>query len=90
MTHAKHITVTGHVQGVFFRASAKEEAEKLGLSGWVVNDHDGSVKIHAEGDEKALEAFSRWCNMGPPTATVETVEVREAETEGHEGFDVRL
>ena len=88
--HAKQLRIKGHVQGVFFRASAKEEADKLGLKGWVMNEVDGSVKIYVEGEEKSLEDFARWCNIGPVTATVETVTIRSAEVEGLKAFEIRL
>lgn len=88
--HAKQLRIKGHVQGVFFRVSAKKEADKLGLKGWVMNDTDESVKVHIEGEEGALEDFARWCNIGPSTATVKTVDVRPAELENCTEFEVRL
>jgi len=65
-----HLTVCGRVQGVYFRASTRDRARQLGLSGWVRNRSDGSVEILAEGDSARLEQFVVWCHNGPPGAMV--------------------
>lgn len=75
-----HISIHGQVQGVFFRHSAKQEAERLGIVGWVRNNPDGSVEIEAEGDKVQLEEFVRWCQKGPPSSYVEKVDVEWGET----------
>jgi len=62
--------VSGKVQGVWFRASTREEALKLGLSGSVWNNPDGSVGIIAEGEEEQLQKFLAWCRRGPSQARV--------------------
>ena len=67
---AVHIIVCGHVQGVFFRASAQARASELGITGWVRNLTDGKVEIHAEGNQDALDNFIEWCHKGPPSAEV--------------------
>lgn len=66
--------MTGRVQGVFFRAATKEQAEGLGLNGWVRNRPDGRVEIVAEGDRERLGMLSAWAWQGPPGARVEQVE----------------
>lgn len=71
-----HIWVRGRVQGVFFRATACQQAQTLGLVGWVRNLRDGRVEIVAEGDEAAVAAFLTWCEQGPPRARVDGVDVR--------------
>ena len=71
MEKAFKILVFGEVQGVFFRASAKESAEALGVSGWVRNNLDGSVEIWAEGREENLQKFLDWCYNGSEKAEVE-------------------
>ncbi|MBI1812439.1 acylphosphatase [Candidatus Peregrinibacteria bacterium] len=81
--------IIGSVQGVFFRARAKQVADELGIKGWIRNAEDGSVEIHAEGTEDALKKFEQWCHRGPPGAKVERVEVQEVPEEGCEGFEVR-
>ncbi|MDI9819726.1 MULTISPECIES: acylphosphatase [unclassified Legionella] len=65
-----HCFISGKVQGVWFRASAKEQAEQLGITGWARNLIDGRVEVLACGDEKALEVFYSWLKQGPPLAHV--------------------
>ncbi|MEK7616702.1 MAG: acylphosphatase [Patescibacteria group bacterium] len=72
-----NIKIHGQVQGVFFRVSAKEEAEKLGISGFVRNERDGTVYIEVEGEEENLNKFVKWCHNGPEHAQVDKVEVIE-------------
>ncbi len=71
------IKIFGKVQGVFFRVSAKEEAEKLGIVGFTRNEADGSVYIEAEGDIKSLNKFLEWCKSGPDAAKVKKLIVTE-------------
>ena len=70
------VIVTGMVQGVFYRASALEQAQSLNLTGWVKNLPDSSVEIVAEGPRYALEQFVDWCRRGPPSAEVQDAIVR--------------
>ena len=70
-----NIKIYGQVQAVFFRVSAKEKAEKLGITCSARNESDGSVYIEVEGEEGSLEEFVKWCHIGPPLAKVEKVEV---------------
>ena len=88
MTTAVEVTVTGLVQGVFFRAEARREADRLGVTGWVRNEPDGSVVAHFEGEPGAVDAMVDWCRKGPSRARVERVDVRETEATGGQGFDV--
>jgi acylphosphatase len=87
----KHLSicVTGKVQEVFFRASTREEAQRLGLCGWVRNETDGSVRIEAEGDEESLEQLVAWCQHGPDRARVADMIVEEGEVENYSDFEVR-
>jgi acylphosphatase len=80
------IRVHGLVQGVFFRASARQEAVRLGLAGFARNQPDGSVLIEVEGEADALDAFVAWCRHGPPRARVEKIEVAVREPRGYRGF----
>jgi acylphosphatase len=66
--------VHGKVQGVFFRASTRERALDLGLSGSATNLPDGSVEVVAEGEAMAVDALEAWLRHGPPMARVERVE----------------
>lgn len=85
---AKHITVTGNVQGVFFRAETKKRADSLGLTGWVKNCPDGSVEIHAEGSLDALTEFEQWCTHGPEPARVDAIQSQKVPEEGFDTFEV--
>ena len=67
---AVHIIVYGHVQGVFFRASAQTQASELGITGWVRNLQDGTVEVYAEGNQDVLDHFIEWCQKGPSSAKV--------------------
>jgi acylphosphatase len=71
-----HITVSGTVQGVFFRANAVSVATKLGLKGFVRNLPDGSVEIVAEGEKELLEKLLEWCSHGPEGASVTKTETK--------------
>ena len=86
---AVSLVVTGQVQGVFFRDSCRTEVQRLGVAGWVRNERDGSVAVHAEGEPDAVDALVAWCHDGPPRAQVDGVQVDAAEPEGLDGFDVR-
>jgi len=85
---AYRIQVKGKVQGVFFRASTQQEAEKLGVKGWVRNEPDGSVLIEAEGSASAMEAFLAWCHEGPPAARVSRLNKEIIGTQGYQDFEV--
>jgi len=82
------IKVEGRVQGVFYRARAVNEADTLGLKGWVKNLPDGSVLISAEGDEKALAEMVSWCWQGSSFAKVKNVITEEKDPEGFTSFEV--
>lgn len=84
-----NIRVHGQVQGVFFRQSAQEQAERLGLNGFARNEPGGSVYIEAEGGENALEEFKNWCQYGSEIAQVEKVEANEGDVKSYSGFDIR-
>ncbi len=81
--------VTGRVQGVSFRWYAAREAERLGVTGWVRNEPDGSVAVFAEGDDAAVDAMAEWCHQGPSYASVRHVAVTEVQPTGARGFDIR-
>ncbi len=80
------ILVRGRVQGVFYRASAREKAVQLGVSGFVRNEPDGSVYIEASGEAVALQQFVAWCRKGPPRALVTEVVVQEIVRSGFNSF----
>lgn len=86
----KHINIKiyGLVQGIFFRATAKAEAEKLNIKGCARNEKDGSVYIEAEGEEKNLDKFVKWCHKGPSLAKVDKVEVKIGNLKNFSDFEV--
>lgn len=71
-----HLIIKGKVQGVFYRASAKEKAEDLGLTGWVKNTPEGAVEIMTTGEKEVLDIYISWCKTGPSRAIVTRVEVQ--------------
>ena len=86
---ARLARVTGRVQGVFFRAWLRDEAQSVGVSGWVRNCSDGSVEAQLEGEPDAVEELIDLIREGPPGARVGRVEVEEADREGLSSFEVR-
>ena len=88
MTSRVMARIAGLVQGVNYRVSARREARRLGLTGWVRNEPDGSVLIDVEGEPPALAAFLAWCAEGPPGARVAAVEQTLAEPVGYEDFTI--
>lgn len=74
---AKHLRISGRVQGVGYRASFYDMAHSLGLCGWVRNRRDGSVEACVEGDAAALQAIIVWAERGPPAAQVSQVTIEE-------------
>ena len=85
----RRVWVSGRVQGVAFRASARREAHAAGVDGWVRNLADGRVEAVFEGAPAAVAALLAWCRAGPAYARVERVDVREESPEGAAGFEVR-
>ena len=71
-----HVRISGKVQGVFFRASAKQKAEQIGITGWVKNTSDGKVEAVFEGEEPCIQEILNWCHHGPPNAQVDKVDIR--------------
>ncbi|PUZ21873.1 acylphosphatase [Chitinophaga parva] len=82
----KEVIVRGLVQGVSFRAYARREAAKLGITGTVKNQADGSVAIVAEGSPANMESFIAWSRKGPLMASVEQVEVSDGPVKGYDEF----
>ena len=83
------VTVRGMVQGVFFRVETRDRARSLGLSGWVTNAPDGTVRAAFEGDGERVESMLDWCRRGPSGASVDSVDVTWGVPEGEQGFSIR-
>jgi acylphosphatase len=86
---ARHLSISGRVQGVFFRAWTRDLADRLGVKGWVRNCPDGHVEAHVEGDAAAVEQMIEKLRDGPPAAKVENLRMWEADTFDFDGFEVR-
>jgi len=80
--------VSGRVQGVFFRASARTEALRLGLTGHARNLPDGSVEVLAAGEEAAIAQLEQWLRTGPPLARVTKVERFAESTDASTDFRI--
>lgn len=85
---ARRIVVHGRVQGVFFRDSFREQAQRRGVTGWVRNRADGAVEAHLEGRAVDVAAVVAWAHEGPPRAVVERVDESDTAPVGAHGFDV--
>jgi acylphosphatase len=81
--------VSGRVQGVFFRDTARRRAESAGVAGWITNRPDGAVEAVFEGEPAAVEELVEFCRRGPSRAEVASVEVQEEAPQGLSGFEVR-
>ncbi|MBN1861578.1 MAG: acylphosphatase [Candidatus Thermoplasmatota archaeon] len=75
MTTRVHVIISGRVQGVWFRASTKQKADELGLTGWVKNTDEGNVEAVFEGDTSKVDTMITWCWKGPPLAKVTDVKI---------------
>lgn len=84
----RHLHIFGQVQGVGFRYHLSEQAQRLGISGWVRNRRGGSVEAMIAGTPEAVQVLTAWARLGPPAAQVERVEVSAAEGE-FAGFELR-
>jgi acylphosphatase len=82
------ISIEGKVQGIYFRASAMDRAEKLGLAGVARNEADGSVYIEVEGEQEKLDEFLNWCRIGPPAAELKEVNSYEEPPRNFKKFTV--
>jgi acylphosphatase len=85
----RRVVVHGHVQGVFFRDSARRLAQQHGVAGSISNRWDGAVEAVFEGEEDAVERLVDFCRKGPRGAQVTSVEVTDEEPEDMSGFAVR-
>lgn len=79
MKITRHLAITGRVQGVWYRESMRQAAERVGVTGWVRNRRDGAVEAMVHGEEADVEAIIAWAREGPPAAQVGGVEVSPAE-----------
>ncbi|MED5608434.1 MULTISPECIES: acylphosphatase [Pseudomonas] len=84
-----HGFVSGYVQGVYYRQGTQEQADRLGIDGWVRNLPDGRVEVLIEGEESAVHALREWLHQGPEKAQVTDVALQDMPAQGITGFIVR-
>jgi acylphosphatase len=85
----RRVSVSGRVQGVWFRESCRDQAQAAGVAGWVRNLDDGRVEVVLEGPPGAVDDVLAWCRRGPRRARVDRVEVIDETPVGEQGFRVR-
>lgn len=88
MKHTK-VTVCGKVQGVNYRNSAKQEADRLGVKGFIKNESNGDVYLEIEGEEEQLNKMIRWCRIGPPKSRVTEIYFNDGELKKFPSFDIQ-
>jgi acylphosphatase len=86
---ARHVRVTGRVQGVFYRAWSQAQARELAISGWIRNCPDGSVEAHVQGEQRAVDRMIERMRRGPANARVDDVEVEESAPGDSGRFELR-
>jgi acylphosphatase len=89
MPECRHFWVSGKVQGVFFRASTREQAVRLQLTGWVRNLSDGRVEVYACGEPAQLTVLERWLQHGPEMAEVDSLKVTAEDYTEYTGFRIQ-
>ena len=82
------ITISGKVQGVYYRQSTREKSMQLGISGIVKNLTNGSVEVIASGTSDQLNNLVEWCKQGPPKAVVSSIESEELPYQTFDGFKI--
>ena len=88
-TIARHVVISGRVQGVFFRDSLRRQAESRSVAGWARNTRDGTVEAVLEGEEHDVESVIEWCRRGPSRAEVTNLEIAPRSPEGLQSFAIR-
>lgn len=88
MTRYLSIRVFGKVQGVFFRQSAAAQAKRLGITGLIRNEPNGTVYLEVEGSPDAINTFLDWCTHGPPSAHVKRVQTQRIRPRHFETFTI--
>jgi acylphosphatase len=84
----KIVRVSGKVQGVYFRQTTMAKAQEFGITGWVKNEHDGSVAAELEGDEPQVSTMLEWMKKGPERASVDELQISEGKVRGYADFRI--
>lgn len=85
---AIHGFVTGRVQGVGFRMATAQQANLIGITGWVRNCQDGRVEFYASGNTAQINKIKAWLTTGPSMAEVKNLEVNSVELESFDSFEI--
>lgn len=85
---AIHTLISGRVQGVNYRYYTRQQAQKLGVNGWVKNLHDGRVEAFFEGNPETVEKMVKWCEKGSPSAVVNEVLTQEKIPQNLQDFKI--
>lgn len=85
---ARRFLLEGRVQGVWFRAATREQAQRLGVTGYARNLQDGRVEVVAEGEPAALDLLQDWLRHGPPLACVAALQVEDCQPCDRHGFTI--
>jgi acylphosphatase len=83
------LLIKGRVQGVYFRATAKQVADALNVTGWIRNTPDGDVEAMGSGSEDTLRQFIQWCKTGPEGSSVQSIDVMEKAEMRFNGFSIQ-
>jgi acylphosphatase len=87
---ARHLMISGRVQGVAYRASMAHEAQRLGIRGWVRNRQNGDVEAVVQGPPDAVDAIIAWAWRGPSLAMVERVSIDDVDEQNFQRFETRF
>ena len=83
-----HIIISGKVQGVFYRSTAKKKADEIGITGCIKNTGKGNVEAIASGKREQVKNFIRWCERGPSNAVVSHVTTNQIEDAKFDDFEI--
>lgn len=83
-----HCTISGKVQGVWFRANTKDQAIRLGIKGWVQNLDNGNVEVLAFGEASQLAIFVNWLRQGPPLVEISSCDIEDVPWQDHPSFEI--
>ncbi len=84
-----NITISGRVQGVWFRKHTETKAIELGVHGFVANKENGNVYVEVEGEPATLDTFVAWCYIGSPFSSVKNVKCEESELKNFTHFEIK-
>ncbi|MEO6682342.1 MAG: acylphosphatase [Ginsengibacter sp.] len=84
-----HLIISGKVQGVFYRASAKKKAEQLNVRGWIKNTPEGNVEATVTGEAGKIQDFIQWCQSGPDKAVIKDIKIYKQDFQEFDAFTIK-